>query len=149
MRCWTRKAFRGSHFANDLIKDFLDLCGTPHNLTLSYSKQDNVIVERVNKEVNKQLRGLVFGKQTLEGYAKSIPFVQRIINSSFNRRIINSSFNRRTKVAPAHLLFENKLDLNSGILTPHLSVNTHSRSTYIEDLISVQDKVLDSSFNDS
>ena len=97
-------------------------------MTLSYSKQENAIVERVNKEVNKHLRGLVFDKQTLEGYAKSIPFVQRIINSSVNRR---------TKVAPAHLLFGNKLDLNRGILTPHLSVNTHSRSTYIEDLISV------------
>ena len=60
------------------------------------------------------------------------------------QRIINSSVNRRTKVAPAHLLFGNKLDLNRGILTPHLSVNTHSRSTYIEDLISVQHKVLDS-----
>ena len=34
--------------------------------------------------------------------------------------------------------------MNRGILTPHLSVNTHSRSTYIEDLISVQDKALDS-----
>ena len=105
---------RGSHF--------LDLCGTPHNLTLSYSKQENAIVERVNKEVNKHLRGLVFDKETLERYAKSIPFVQRIINSSVNRR---------TKVAPAHLLFGNELDLNRGILTPHLSVNTHSRSTYI------------------
>ena len=60
------------------------------------------------------------------------------------QRIINSSVNRRAKVAPTHLLFGNKLDLNRGILTPHLSVNTHSRSTYIEDLISVQDKVLDS-----
>jgi hypothetical protein len=28
---------RGSHFANDLIKEFLDLTGTPHNLTLAYS----------------------------------------------------------------------------------------------------------------
>ena len=60
------------------------------------------------------------------------------------QRIINSSVNRRAKVAPAHLLSGNKPDLNRGILTPHLSVNTHSRSTYIEDLISVQDKVLDS-----
>ena len=60
------------------------------------------------------------------------------------QRIFNSSVNRRTKVAPAHLLFGNKLSLNRGILTPHLSVNTHSRSTYVEDLISVQDKVLDS-----
>ena len=86
------------------------------------------------ESTKRYLRGLVFAKQTLEGYAKSIPFVQRITNSSVNRR---------TGVFPAHLLFGNKLDLNRGILTPHLSVGTHSRSTYISDLISVQDKVLD------
>ena len=80
------------------------------------------------------LRGLVFNKQTVEGYAKSITFVQRIINSSVKRR---------TGVCPAHLLFGNKLDLNRGILTPYLIVGTHSRSTYTSDLISVQDKVLD------
>ena len=84
--------------------------------------------------MNRHLRCLVFDKQTLEGYAKSIPFVQRIINSSVNRC---------TGVCPAHLLFGNKFDLNRGILTPNLSVGTHSRSTYISDLISVQDKVLD------
>ena len=28
---------RGSHFANDLIKEFIDLTDTPHNLTLAYS----------------------------------------------------------------------------------------------------------------
>ena len=125
---------RESHFADDMIKEFLDLCGTPHNLTLAYSKQENAIVERVNEEVNRHLRGSVFDKQTLEGYAKSIPFVQHIINSSVNRR---------TGVCPAHLLFGNKLDLNRRILTPHLSVGTQSRSTYISDLIRVQDKVLE------
>ena len=97
---------RGSRSANDMIKEFLDLYGTPHNLTLAYSKQENAIVERVNKVVNRHLRGLVFDTQTLEGYAKSIPFVQRIINSSVNRR---------TGVSPTHLLFGNKLDLNRGI----------------------------------
>ena len=84
--------------------------------------------------MSRHLRGLVFDKQTLEGYVKSIPFVQRIINSSLNRR---------TGVNPAHFLFGNKFDLNRDILTPHLSVGTQSRSTYISDLISVQDKVLD------
>ena len=53
---------RGSHFANDMIKEFLDLCGIPHILTLAYSKQENGIVERVTKEVNRHLRGLVFDK---------------------------------------------------------------------------------------
>ena len=74
---------RGSHFANDLIKDFLDLCGTPHNLTLAYSKQENAIVERVDKEVNRHLRGLVFDEQTLEGYAKVNP-IRATYHQQFN-----------------------------------------------------------------
>jgi hypothetical protein len=125
---------RGSHFANELIRDFLVLTGTPHNLTLAYSSQENAIVERVNKEVNRHLRALVFDKQTLDGYPKSIPFVQRIINSNVNVR---------TGFSPAQILFGNKLDLNRGILTPHLSVGSNTRSTYVADLISVQDEVLD------
>ena len=47
---------KGSHFANDLIKEVLVLTGTPHNLTLSYSKQENGVVERANREVSRHLR---------------------------------------------------------------------------------------------
>ena len=126
---------RGLHFANDVIEEFLDLTGTPHNLTLAYSSQENAIVERVNKEVNRHLRGLVFDTPSLEGYAKCIPFVQRIINSSVNKR---------KNASPASILFAYKLDLNRGILTLHLlPVLTSSNLTYITDLIDVQDKVLD------
>ena len=60
------------------------------------------------------------------------------------QRIINSSVNRRTKASPATILFGNKLDLNRGILTPHLLPdNVLSGSCYITDLIDMQDKVLD------
>ena len=85
--------------------------------------------------INIHLRGLVLDTPSLEGYAKCIPFVQRIINSSVNKRTIAS---------PACILFADKLDLNRGILTPHLlPVLTSLNSTYITDLIDVQDKVLD------
>ena len=51
---------------------------------------------------------------------------------------------RRTCVSPASILFADKLDLNIRILTPHLSPKvTSSNSTYISDLIGIQDKVLD------
>ena len=49
-----------SRFANDLIKEFLVLTGTPHNLILSYSKQGNGVVERTNREVNRHLHALTF-----------------------------------------------------------------------------------------
>lgn len=129
----------GSHFANDLIKEFLDLTGTPHNLTLSYSSQENAIVERVNKEINRHLKGLVFDTPSLVHYAKCIPFVQRVINSSVNKR---------TGASPASILFADKLDLNRGILTPHLlPMVSSSNSTYITDLIEIQDNVLDAAID--
>ena len=40
---------RGSHFVNAIIKHFLRLTGTHHHLTLTYSSEENAIVER---EVN-------------------------------------------------------------------------------------------------
>ena len=77
----------------------------------------------------------MFGTPSLEGYAKRIPFFQRAINSSVNKR---------TNASPASIFIADKLDLNRGILTPHLlPVLTSSNSTYITDLIDVQDKVLD------
>ena len=118
---------RGSHCANNLIKEFLDLTGTHQILTLAYSSQENAIVEHVNKEVSRHLRGLVFHAPSLVHCAKCIPFVQRIINSSVNRR---------TNASPASILFADKLDSNRGILTPHLLPTlTSSNSTHITDLI--------------
>ena len=77
----------------------------------------------------------MFDTPSLVHYAKCIPFVQRIINSSVNKR---------TGASPSSTLFADKLDLNRGILTPHLlPIVTTSNSTYINDLIDIQDQVLD------
>jgi transposase InsO family protein len=66
---------RASHFANDFIKEFLDRTGTPHDLTLAYSKQENAIVERVNKEVNRHLQASTFDSVDLPEYRAHLPFV--------------------------------------------------------------------------
>ena len=64
------------------------------------------------------------------------------------QRIINSSVNKRTGASPASILFADKLDLNRGILTPHLlPIVSSSNSTYIADLIETQDKVLDAAID--
>jgi hypothetical protein len=41
------------HF--DVIREFLLLIGTQHCLTLAYSKEENALVERMNKEINRHL----------------------------------------------------------------------------------------------
>ena len=100
---------RGSHFANELITGFLLAMGLPHNLTLAYSSEENSIVERVNKEVNRHITAYTFDKNIVNEWRVALPFVQRIINSSYSQR---------TKISPADLLFGKQIQLDRGLLLP-------------------------------
>jgi transposase InsO family protein len=77
---------RGSHFIAEVIKEFLRHVGTQRTLTLSYSKEENSLVERTNKELNRHLIALTFDKNTVDDYNFCLPIVQRILNSSYNER---------------------------------------------------------------
>jgi hypothetical protein len=72
----TIRSDKGSHFANAVIEKFLAATSTLHNLTLQYSSQENAIVERNDKEINRHLRALTFDKNTIDDYQLSLPFVQ-------------------------------------------------------------------------
>jgi Integrase core domain/Integrase zinc binding domain len=91
---------KGSHFANSVIDKFLTATGILHNLTLQYSSQENAIVERNNKEINRHLHALTFHKNTVDDYQLSLRFVQRILNSSYNSG---------TKINQADLPFGNAI----------------------------------------
>ena len=52
----------GPHFIADVIREFLLLDSVKHCLTLAYSKEENALVERYNKEINRHLRALTFEK---------------------------------------------------------------------------------------
>ena len=72
----------GPNFIADSIRAFLLLIGVKHCLTLAYYKEENAIVERYNKEINRHLRALTYDNSSLTDYKKSLPFVQRILNSN-------------------------------------------------------------------
>ena len=82
----------GPHFIAEIIRQFLLLVGVKHCLTLAYSKEENAIVERYNKEVNRHLRALIFENLSLTDYKKSLPFVQRILDSNHSDRLKISAF---------------------------------------------------------
>ena len=65
----------GPLFIADLIREFLLLIGVKHCLTLAYSKEENAIEERYNKEINRHLRALTYDNSSLIDYKKSLPFV--------------------------------------------------------------------------
>jgi transposase InsO family protein len=127
---------RGSHFVNDLIREFLLLIGTKHCLTLAYSKEENSLVERMNKEVNRHLRSFTFDKNTIDDYRLSLPMVQRIINSSVSDR---------TKLSSSQILFGNAIDLDRGLFVPPKEVleGTQELTPYMSKLLSLQQSLID------
>lgn len=99
---------RGSQFVNELIEQLMELFGTEHELTTAYSKEENAIVERANKEVMRHLRAIVFDDRVYNKWSSDqIPLVMRILNSEQKSR---------TGVSPAEILFGNTVDLGRYLL---------------------------------
>ena len=93
---------KGPAFTSEVFRDLMLILGIKHHKTLTGSKEEAGIVERLNKEVMRHLRNLVFDRRVYNTWNQSIPFVQRIINS-----ITHGS----TGVTPA------------AIITPGLNLN--------------------------
>jgi transposase InsO family protein len=126
---------RGSHFANETITQFLAMVGTEHCLTLAYSSQQNAIVERIIKEVNRHVTALTFETNSVDDYAMLLPIVQRILNSAYSDH---------TKISSAQLLFGNALNLDRGLfLTPAERPDINlPLSDHISKLLRLQDEMI-------
>ena len=127
-------ADNGPHF----IAEIIHLIGVKHCLTLAYSKQENAVVERYNKEINRHLRALTFENLSLTDYKKSLPFVQRILNSNHSDRL---------NISASRMLFGNMLNLDKGIFTliSERSSSSKPSSRYVSDLLAIQDNLLKAS----
>ncbi len=126
---------RGSHFVNKVIEEFISLVGTDHCLTLAYSSQQNAKVERVNKEINRHLRTLVFESNSVENYKDYLPIVQRIINSAYSDK---------THMSSAQMLFGNAINLDRGLFLPPLERPQQGQplSDHMSKMLQFQDEVM-------
>jgi len=93
---------RGTQFINEAVADLVDELGCRQIKTTAYSKEENAIVERSNKEINRYLRDLTQDKDVVDRWSDFLPLVQRTINSTEHESI---------GAAPAQLVFPN-VDLN-------------------------------------
>ena len=93
----------GGQYANEIVSALCELLGTEHVRIVPHSHEENTIVERVNKEVMRHLKALVFDDKTQSKWSKNLLFVQRIINTSVHESI---------GVAPYQLLFGNSIMLD-------------------------------------
>jgi hypothetical protein len=100
---------KGPTFVNHVIEEFLRLIGTEHLLTLAYSKEENAMVERANKETMRHVRAIFDSQIMADDYEMSLPLVQRIMNASIHEAI---------GVSPSQLLFGTSINLDRGIFLP-------------------------------
>ena len=128
------KTDQGNSFKNELFDSLVNSLGMEHFLTTAYSKEENGINERANKEVLRHLKNIVFEKRVANKWSKYLPLVQRIINGT-----VHSS----TGLTPAQIMFPNPNNgwqLDRGMLTGQ---NTALLSAYMKDLMDSQAMIID------
>ena len=89
-----------------LVSELMKVLGTIHNTIHAYSHEENGICERVNKEVLRHLRPLVYHREVYEEWHMCLPMVQRILNTTQHSS---------TGFSPADLVYGGVLDLDRGI----------------------------------
>jgi transposase InsO family protein len=128
---------QGPHFTAAVVEQFLLLVGVQHCKTLPYSSQENSIVERCNKEINRHIRALTFDNNTLEDYEESLPFVQRILNSNHSSKL---------GISAAELLFGKMIDLDYGLFISPVereAVAAVPLQDYMIKLLAMQDSLME------
>jgi hypothetical protein len=76
---------------------------------MAYSKQENAIVERSNKESMRHLKAILFDERIGDEWQIFLPIVHRIVNASVHESL---------GVSPAQILFGNAVDLDRGLFIP-------------------------------
>ena len=126
---------KGAPFVSKLIKEFAALVGAGQQISIAYSHQENAIVERRNKELNKHLRTILFDRNIGHDYKAVLPLVKRIMNSTVNAT---------TQVAPADLMYGHMINPNVGIFLPEdqRPVAVEGASAHLAHLLTVQDRIM-------
>ncbi len=124
---------------NGIISQLLGLLQIDHELSLAYSKEQNAIVERANKEALRYLTAIIFDKRVSEGWSSEyLPLVQSIISAKVHDII---------GVSPVELVFGKSINLYTRLVLPippeslikgTTEVQSHRLSDHVAKLIKVQ-----------
>jgi hypothetical protein len=74
----------GKQFENELWSHLTEMTGVHKLASMPYSKEENSIVERANKEVLRHLKSLLLDNSFKGKFKRYLPLMQRIYNSSPN-----------------------------------------------------------------
>jgi hypothetical protein len=99
----------GTEFTNGSVKELFAMCGIENTTTLAYSKEENGMVERANKEVMRHLRNILFHTNLVGSWEDHLGPVMHIMNNQKR----GSSF-----PSPARLLFGDSVCTDAALFLP-------------------------------
>jgi hypothetical protein len=70
----------GPEFGNKGVEELLEMCGVRNVKTLAYSKEENSLVERANKEVMRHMRNLLFRSNVTMRWEDHLGTIMKIMN---------------------------------------------------------------------
>jgi transposase InsO family protein len=116
----------GTQFMNDLFSNLYGRLGVEGVVSIPYSKEENGLVERANKEVQRHLEAMCYETQYSSKWSDYLPLVQRIINASVHSI---------TGQKPADLLYAKAIDLDVGVFLPLDEIPNDDLAVNIPDYI--------------
>ena len=123
--CTTLRSDNGSHFANHIVNDLLKLLNVEHRCGIPYRPQIQGIVERLNQEIMRHLRAIIFDCRVINQWSMYLPFIQRIINNTYHSVI---------GTRPTRLLFGDNITVNRNLLVPVPKQDAITLEDYVQQL---------------
>jgi hypothetical protein len=119
-----------------MFEEFMRVAGVTRIDTAPYSKEENGIVERANKEVNRHLRNIMFDSRVKDQWAQSLPMVESLFNSTAKLP---------TGVAPNTIIFGRWRLPEEGVIGDFLTKPRGPVEVrgYLDDLFKRQGAVID------
>ena len=71
-----------TQFMNKTLEGFTTFSGIRHLSSIPYSKEENGIVERANKEVNRHIRNILSDKECAANWPQMLCMTEKLLNSS-------------------------------------------------------------------
>lgn len=124
----------GTQFVNNLITAFLGASKIKHALINAYSSEENGIVERANKEVNRHVESMAYDTLLRANWKQNLPFIKRILNTMVHTSI---------GVSPSQLIFGDAINHDAHFLyEPTSDSDHHTYSKAVSEMYAAQERLL-------
>jgi hypothetical protein len=122
----------GSQFVNQIFHHISTHVGFSHFTSIPYSKEENGLVERANKEINRHIRNIMFDNVIQASWSDHLDLTANLLNSMVKEPLGKS---------PHMLVFGREIDIfPTDTLTPSIPPTTVR--DYLDDLIARQHRLL-------